>query len=63
MKKKKIISIIIFPGSNCDRDLMIAIKRNLGVKPNLIWHQTRNIEKNSFTRKEIVTNLKKKISF
>ena len=45
MKKKKIISIIIFPGSNCDRDLMVAIKRNLGIKPNLIWHQTRNIEK------------------
>tara|TARA_A100001011_G_scaffold400746_1_gene518248 strand:- start:1427 stop:2119 length:693 start_codon:yes stop_codon:yes gene_type:complete len=45
VKKKKIISIIIFPGSNCDRDLMVAIKRNLGIKPNLIWHQTGNIEK------------------
>ena len=45
MKKKKIISIIIFPGSNCDRDLMVAIEKNLGVKPDLIWHQTRNIKK------------------
>ena len=45
MRKKKIISIIIFPGSNCDRDLMIAVEKNLGIKPNLIWHQTSNIEK------------------
>ena len=45
MNKKKIISIIIFPGSNCDRDLMVAIKKNLGITPNLIWHQTGNIEK------------------
>ena len=45
MKEKKIISIIIFPGSNCDRDLSVAIEKNLGIKPNLIWHQTRNIKK------------------
>ena len=45
MRKKKIISIIIFPGSNCDRDLMIAVEKNLGIKPYLIWHQTRNIKK------------------
>ena len=45
MRKKKIISIIIFPGSNCDRDLMIAVEKNLGIKPDLIWHQTRNIKK------------------
>ena len=45
VRKKKIISIIIFPGSNCDRDLMIAVEKNLGIKPNLIWHQSRNIKK------------------
>ncbi len=45
MKRKKKISIIIFPGSNCDRDLMVEIENNLGIKPNLIWHQTTNIEK------------------
>ena len=45
MRKKKIISIIIFPGSNCDRDLMIAVEKNLGIKADLIWHQTRNIKK------------------
>ena len=45
VRKKKIISIIIFPGSNCDRDLMVAVEKNLGVKPDLIWHQTRNIKK------------------
>ena len=24
---------------------MIAVEKNLGIKPNLIWHQTRNIKK------------------
>ena len=38
-------SVIVFPGSNCDRDLMVAIEKNLGIKPKLIWHQTGNIKK------------------
>ena len=45
MAGKKDISIIIFPGSNCDRDLMIAIKKCIGVMPKLIWHKTCHIEK------------------
>ena len=24
---------------------MIAVEKNLGIKPDLIWHQTRNIKK------------------
>ncbi len=24
---------------------MVAVEKNLGIKPNLVWHQTRNIEK------------------
>lgn len=35
---KKVISIIVFPGSNCDRDLSIAIEKNLNVKINHVWH-------------------------
>ena len=42
---KKIISIIIFPGSNCDRDLKVAIKRCLGIEPQLIWHEDTHIKK------------------
>ena len=42
---KKIISIIIFPGSNCDRDLSVAIKKNLNVKINYIWHADSHFSK------------------
>ena len=45
MVKKKIISIIVFPGSNCDRDLEVAISKSVSVKADLIWHQTSHIKK------------------
>ena len=45
MKKKKIISIIIFPGSNCDRDLIVAIRNVLNIEPEVIWHQDSKISK------------------
>ena len=35
MKK---ISIIIFPGSNCDRDLFVAIKKCIGIQSEYIWY-------------------------
>ena len=44
MASKSTVSIIIFPGSNCDRDLLVAIKKNLKIKPRLIWHQESNIK-------------------
>jgi len=40
---KKIVSIIIFPGSNCDRDLKIAIENHMNVKVDYIWHNDREI--------------------
>ena len=39
------ISIIVFPGSNCDRDLKVAIEDILKIKVNFIWHKTTNIKK------------------
>ena len=44
MAKKPLISIIIFPGSNCDRDLKVAIEKNFEIKVNLIWHKTAHLE-------------------
>ncbi|MBF91999.1 MAG: phosphoribosylformylglycinamidine synthase I [Rickettsiales bacterium] len=41
---KNIVSIIVFPGSNCDRDLAVAVKSCLGVEPQLIWHDTAHIK-------------------
>ena len=45
MVKKKIISIIVFPGSNCDRDLEVAINKSVSVKADVVWHQTSHIKK------------------
>ena len=32
-------SVIVFPGSNCDRDLSIAFEKVTGTKTKLIWHK------------------------
>ena len=31
-------SVIVFPGSNCDRDVKVAIERITGFAPAMIWH-------------------------
>lgn len=31
-------AVIVFPGSNCDRDLAVALEAVTGVKPSMIWH-------------------------
>ncbi len=41
---KRIISIIVFPGSNCDRDLAIAIQNHLNVKTQYVWHDNSKID-------------------
>ncbi|MCS6986594.1 MAG: phosphoribosylformylglycinamidine synthase subunit PurQ [Sphingomonadaceae bacterium] len=30
--------VVIFPGSNCDRDLMVALELVTGVRPLALWH-------------------------
>jgi phosphoribosylformylglycinamidine synthase subunit PurQ / glutaminase len=30
--------VIVFPGSNCDRDLAVALERVTGTAPAMIWH-------------------------
>ena len=42
---KKIVSIIIFPGSNCDRDLKVAIENHMDVNVNYVWHDDSVIQK------------------
>ena len=37
-------SVIIFPGSNCDRDMDIALKK-FGFKNQMIWHNDKSIPK------------------
>jgi phosphoribosylformylglycinamidine synthase len=32
-------AVIVFPGSNCDRDLAVALELVTGVKPAMVWHR------------------------
>ena len=38
-------NIIVFPGSNCDRDVYIAIKNITGHSPKMVWHKDTSLEK------------------
>ena len=31
-------AVIVFPGSNCDRDLAVALERATGRRPHMVWH-------------------------
>jgi phosphoribosylformylglycinamidine synthase I len=31
-------AVIVFPGSNCDRDIAVALEAVTGVKPEMVWH-------------------------
>ncbi len=32
-------AVIVFPGSNCDRDLAVALEMVTGAKPAMVWHK------------------------
>jgi len=32
-------SVVVFPGSNCDRDCATAVKRSTGATVDMVWHQ------------------------
>ena len=32
-------AVIVFPGSNCDRDVQVALGRSLGKPPHMVWHR------------------------
>jgi phosphoribosylformylglycinamidine synthase len=32
-------AVIVFPGSNCDRDLKVAIEQTTGRAPAMVWHR------------------------
>jgi len=31
-------AVIVFPGSNCDRDIAVALEATLGHAPQMVWH-------------------------
>ncbi len=32
-------AVIVFPASNCDRDMIVALEKITGHQPHIIWHQ------------------------
>ena len=36
-------AVIVFPASNCDRDMIVALEKITGQKPHIIWHQDEDI--------------------
>ena len=37
------IGIVVFPGSNCDRDVVWALEGCLGIPSRLLWHEERDL--------------------
>ena len=35
--------VIVFPGSNCDRDVAVAIRKISGSKPQMVWHKETSL--------------------
>ena len=36
-------SVIVFPASNCDRDVAVALKEVSGKAPNMVWHGDKDV--------------------
>ncbi|MEO1193295.1 MAG: phosphoribosylformylglycinamidine synthase subunit PurQ [Pseudomonadota bacterium] len=32
-------AVIVFPGSNCDRDVQVALRQSMGSEPIMVWHK------------------------
>jgi phosphoribosylformylglycinamidine synthase len=32
-------AVVVFPGSNCDRDLAVALEQVTGARPTMVWHR------------------------
>ncbi|MCB1506527.1 MAG: phosphoribosylformylglycinamidine synthase subunit PurQ [Hyphomicrobiaceae bacterium] len=41
-------SVIVFPGSNCDRDMKVAIERITGAPVNMVWHGDAAVPSSDF---------------
>ena len=37
------IGVVVFPGSNCDRDVRWATEGCLGIKTKFLWHESRDL--------------------
>ncbi|RDD61612.1 phosphoribosylformylglycinamidine synthase subunit PurQ [Ferruginivarius sediminum] len=37
-------AVVVFPGSNCDRDVAVALERAMGRPPVMVWHKDSDFE-------------------
>lgn len=37
--------VVVFPGSNCDRDMFDALKQDLGQDVTMLWHKDKDLSK------------------
>ncbi|MBT4769217.1 MAG: phosphoribosylformylglycinamidine synthase subunit PurQ, partial [Rhodospirillaceae bacterium] len=38
-------AVIVFPGSNCDRDIAVSLETAMGAPPAMVWHGDADIPK------------------
>jgi len=38
-------AVIVFPGSNCDRDVQVALRQAMGSEPLTVWHKDSDFDK------------------
>jgi phosphoribosylformylglycinamidine synthase len=38
-------AVIVFPGSNCDRDVKVALAASAGIEPLMVWHRDAEFPK------------------
>ena len=36
-------AVVVFPGSNCDRDMAVALERASGTAPAMVWHKDADL--------------------
>lgn len=37
-------AVIVFPGSNCDRDIQVSLRNSMGTEPLMVWHHDTNFD-------------------
>ncbi len=37
-------AVVVFPGSNCDRDVKVALAQSMGREPVMVWHKEADFE-------------------
>jgi phosphoribosylformylglycinamidine synthase subunit PurQ / glutaminase len=38
-------AVVVFPGSNCDRDCAVAVEQSTGSKPQMVWHAESELDR------------------